>query len=308
MPSSRVDWPDHLDVDGHQVMVRWCLGGLVGYRPKSEDETDTVICGVSDKGAVDRFLDTGLDKAGSVLDQVFDKTMESLFNKKVNALTLHDGVKYLARNAGHFIEKFLERRHSLKTEILLQIVGPDTVGLVGEALSDEQLTDALAGLLEDEFGAAAEAKMRGIALSIKSQLFAATKKRVKAGLRATLQDTLAALCAAAAVGAAVSMAQLMAKFGEQFGKLLGEALDAVVKDLVVTAAKVIIEALAIALAVVLVAVAVALFIFLLPEIIALIAVAVEGLAIALGGLTAEAAALAAAAPALLAQLLPEFAT
>ncbi len=307
MPPSRADWPDHLMVDGHEVMVRWCLPGLIGYRPKSDDEADTILCGVSDKGLIDRFLNTGLDKAGSMLDQGFDKSMEAIFSKKINALTLADGVKYLAKHAGGFIQNFLSREHSLKTEIALSIFGDD-VAMVGELLSDEQMASAMAEALEDEFGAAAEAKMRQIAVGLKTQLFAAAKKRVKDGLRHTLEESMAALCTAAAVGVAVSMAQLMAKFAEQFGKLLGDALEAVVKDLVVAAAKAIITAIAVAVAVILVAVAVALFIFLLPELIALIAVALEGLSVALAGLAAEAAALGAEVPGLLARIIPALAT
>jgi hypothetical protein len=266
MPPTRIAWPTSLDTSrGQKIAVGWCLPGLVGYRPLSAEEAETIVCGTTDKGTIDKFLNSALDKAEGIVDQFIDKSMDPAITTKLEAVTLRDGL----RSVAPFIPGFL------------------FPGI--EYMPEELRAEYIENFIENVLGLDANAYLRRLAIHIKTELLSAARQRIKDALRKYLQETLTALCAAAAVGATVSIAQLLKKLGQDFGKMFADAVAAIVKGWVDEVAKEFAKAVVYIL---IAALAVALIVVLLPEILAALAVAAEVVVAGIVALGAAAAVLA----------------
>ena len=274
MRPSRIAWPGQLTTSsGQKIAVGWCLPGLVGYRPLSAEEAETILCGVSDQKAIDKFLNAALDGAQATVDRFIDSSVDRLLTQGIQSLSIRGGLTMLARYARGALRDFLDSQ-----------LGAGGGALV-ELLPDDELVDVAARWVQEQVGAQAEALLRSLVMQAKNKLLAEVRRYIKNQLRSYLQESFAALCAAAAVGVTVSVAQLLKRFAQDLGKVFANALVAVVKEWAIALAKEVAKAVLLAL---LIAVAIVVIILLLPEILAALAAAGEiilaagGAALALG--------------------------
>jgi Domain of unknown function (DUF4157) len=274
MLPERMIWPNSLSTEaGRKIAVGWCGPGLVGYRPLSAEESETIICGVSDQKQIDRFLNFALDRAQSMVDSYIDRSVDAMLTREIQTLTIHDGLVLLAKHARGALQDLLNKE-----------VGPG-VGELVDVLPGDELVGRAAMWIEDQVGQQAETMLRNLVLQVKTKLLTEVRRHLKDRLRTYLQESLAAVCAAAAVGASVSVAQLLKKLAQDLGKMFGESVVEVAKAWAIAVAKELAKALLIAVLVVIAVVAVIVF---LPEILAAIAAAGEfflaaGAAIAAAG-------------------------
>jgi hypothetical protein len=290
MPASRVTWPGQLTTSGGlKIAVGWCLPGLVGYRPLSAEEAETIVCGVSDQKAIDKFLNVALDGAQATVDRFIDSSVDQLLTRRIQTLTIREGLAVLARYGRDLLQTVLSSQLGPGGELLVgTLIGPggallvDTLIGPGGALLVDQLGDELidgaALLIQQQLGPQVEALLRAAVLQVKSKLLTEVRRYLKDRLRTYLQDALNAVCAAAAVGATVSIAQVLRRFSQDLGKRFGEAVVEVALAWAADLAKELAKDVAYAL---LIAVAVVAVIFFLPEILAVLA-AVGEFAIAAG--------------------------
>lgn len=278
MEPDRLAFPPQLTTStGRRIAAGWCLPGVIGYRPLTPEEAETILCGVSDQGAVNAFLDSALDGAGRLVDQYVDTVGEAI-TKRINGFTLKEGIVVLSRYAESGLKKFVAAIGPPGTEELMDLV------------PDVELTGWAADFIADQIGGPAlEMMLRSLATLIKERLIADVRAWLKRQIRSYLQEAFAAACAAAAVGATVSVAALLKRFGEDLAKRFLEGVVTVGRGLAIAMAKQLAKSMVVAL---LLAIALALLIVFLPEILAGLS-AVAGYAIAAG------AAAAAAAPQLL---------
>jgi len=272
MPTARVVWPGQLTTSsGQRIAVGWCLPGLVGYRPLSAEEAETIVCGVSDQKAIDKFLNVALDGAQALLDRFIDSSLDQLLTRRIQTLTIREGLAMLGRYGRDLLWELLKSIGLEGEQVLDVLLGPAGTLLAGASGSDA-LIDGVALLLEQIIGPQTEALLRAVALQAKSRLLADVRRYLKDRLRTYLQESLNAVCAAAAVGATVSVAQLLRQFSRDLGKRFGEAVVEVALAWAADLAKEFAKALAYVL---LIAVAVVAVIFFLPAILAALAAAGE---------------------------------
>jgi hypothetical protein len=278
MEPGRLTFPPQLTTStGQRIAAGWCLPGLIGYRPLTREETETILCGLSDQGAINTFLDSALDGAQRLVDQYIDAVGNAMA-RRINRFTLKEGVVVLSRYSASGLKK-----------IIATFGGPG-MDEVMDLLPDVELTDWAADFIADEIGGSrVEALLRSLATQIKDRLLADVRARLKQQIRTYLQESLAAACAAAAAGATVSVAALLRRFGEDLAKRFIDSVIEVGRAWAAAMAKEFAKSLIIAL---LVAVAVALLIFFLPEILV-------GLSMVAGFVVASAGALIAAGPRLI---------
>ncbi len=285
MPPSRMTWPSSLSTSaGRKITVGWCAPGLVGYRPLSAEESETVICGVSDQKQIDMFLNFALDRAQSMVDRYIDKSVDALLTRKIQTMTIRDGLVLLARHARGALHDLLNKQF-----------GPGAGELV-DVLPGDELVSKAAKWIEDQVGRQAETLLRSLILQVKTKLLTEVRRNIKDRLRTYLQESLAAVCAAAVVGATVSVAQLLKKLAQDLGKMFGESVIEVAEAWAIAAAKELAKDLLIAL---LVAVAVVAIIIFLPEILAALAALGEFLVAAGAAVVAAGGAVMALGPNLL---------
>jgi len=269
MTPNRYTPPGQVSVGQQKVEVSWCLPGVLGYRALTREEAETILCTVSDKGAIDKFLNVALDGAEATVDRFID-SLDRLLTQRIQALGIRKGLMMLAQSGRSALRAFLESQLS------------EGAGALVDVLPDDELIDVAARWVEEEVGAQAEATLRSIVLQAKTKLFAEVRMRIKDQLRTYLQETFAAVCAAAAVGVTVSVAQLLKRFSQDLGKRFADTVVAVVKEWADAVVKELVKALVIAL---LVAVAIVAVIVFLPEIVAALA-AVAEFAVAAGAAAA----------------------
>ena len=265
MVPTRYQPPASLAVGSRQVRFAWCLPGVIAYSALTADESETIVCGVSDQKAIDKFLNFALDSAQREVDRAVDD-LGSRSTRRLQTLTIRQGLTVLARHARGTLVKLVSEMNPL-------------LGEAAELASANTLANMVADFVEEMGGKALEGQLRQILLQVTNSLLADVRKYLKDRLRAYLQETLNAICAAAAVGATVSVAQLVRRLAQRMGEL---TVDAIV-DVVTAWAEEMLKTLAKGLLIaVLVAVAIVVIVALLPEITA-------GLA-AVGGVLAGAAA------------------
>jgi hypothetical protein len=273
MKSTRLAFPPQLTTStGQRIAAGWCLPGVIGYRPLTREEAETILCGVSDRGMVSAFLDSAMDGAERLVDQYVDEVGKAIA-QRVNGFTLREGIVVLSRYAESGLKK-----------IAAALGGPGTEALM-DLIPNMELTEGAADFVADNIGGPAlEQMLRLLATQIKDRLLAEVRAQLKRQIRSYLQEAFAAACAAAAVGATVSAAALLKRFGEDLAKRFLEGVVAVSHAWAATLAKELAKSLVVTL---LVAIAVALLIFFLPEILAGLS-AVAGFAIAAAGAVAAA--------------------
>lgn len=274
MEPDRLTFPPQLTTStGQRIAAGWCLPGLIGYRPLTREEAETILCGVSDQGMVNAFLDSALDGAERLVDQYVDMIGETIA-RRVNGFTLREGIVVLSRYAQSGLKKIVGALGGPGTEELMDLV------------PDAELTDWAADFIADQIGGPQlEQMLRSLAIAIKNRLIADVRAWLKKQIRSYLQESFAAACAAAAVGASVSVAALLRRFAEDLAKRFVQGVVTVGHAWAAALAKELAKSLVVAL---LVAIAVALLIFFLPEILAGLS-AVAGFAVAAAGAAVAAA-------------------
>lgn len=275
MPDSRVAWPSSLETDsGQRIAVGWCLPGVVGYRPLSSDEADTVVCGVSDNKAIDKLLNKALDRGQVMVDEFIDTAVDKQITGTIQTLSIRSGLHMLSKYARGALVEYAEKQ-----------IGAGTGAVVVGLLPDEAVVDSTALWLQRQVGAELESLLRQLVLRAKSELLSRARKYIKDRLRMYLQESFAAVCATVMVGATVSLAALLRQLAKDLAKLFGEAVVEVAKEWAIALAKELVKTVVIAL---MVAVAVVAIIVFLPEILAALAAAAElvGAVLAVGGTAA----------------------
>jgi hypothetical protein len=254
----------------------------VGYRPLTPEETETIICGVSDHGAVDTFLDHAMVPAERMIGEYVDQASHAAA-RRIRRFTLREGIQILSSYSLEGLKK------------LVVALGPPGTEELMELVPEVELTDWAADFIADQIGGEQlEAMLRSLATAIKDKLFADVRTWIKNRIRGYLQEALNAACAAATVGAAVSIAALLRRFGQDLAQHFVDGVLDVARAWAVQMAREMAKSLIFAL---LLVVAVALLIFFLPEILAGVAAVTEA---SIGAVAVGAGAVAAAGPGLLA--------
>jgi len=292
MLPDRLTFPAQLTTSrGDRIRAGWCLPGLIGYRPLTPEETETIICGVSDHGAVDTFLDHAMVPAERMLDEYVDQASRAAA-RRIRRFTLREGIQILSSYSVEGLKK------------LVVAVGPPGTEELMDLVPEVELTDWAADFIADQIGGEQlEAMLRSLATAIKDQLFADVRAWIKNRIRAYLQEALNAACTAATVGAAVSIAALLRRFGQDLARHFVDGVLDVARAWAVQMGRELAKVLVVAL---LLVVAVALLIFFLPEILAGVAAVAEA---SIGAVAVGAGAVAAAGPrltALIDQLVQAF--
>jgi Domain of unknown function (DUF4157) len=281
MQTSRVTWPSSLTTaGGRKIAVGWCLPGLVGYRPLSAEEAETILCGVSDQKAIDKFLNVALDGALGAVDRFIDSSVDQLLTRRIQTMSIREGLALLGRYGRDLLQDFLTSQLGPGGEAVLETTirgvigapGMELVEALAGGLTSDQLIDGAALLIEQQIGPQFEALLRAAALQLKTRLLTDVRRYLKDRLRTYVQESLAAVCAAAAVGATISVAQVLKRFTQDLGKRFGEAIVEVALALAAELAREVAKGIAYA---VLIAIAIVAVIFFLPEILAALAVVGE---------------------------------
>ena len=283
MDPERLTFPGQLTTSrGDRIRAGWCLPGLIGYRPLAPEETETIICGVSDRGSVDTFLDHAMAPAERMLDEYIDHASRAAAGR-IRRFTLREGIQVLSSYSVEGLKK------------LVVAIGPVGTKTVMEHVPEVELTDWAADFIADRLGGEqVQVMLRSLAATVMHKLFADVRAWLKNRLRAYLRGALDAACAAAPVGAAVSIAALLRRFGQDLAQHFVDGVRDIARAWAVRMAKEMAKAVVVAL---LVVVAVALLIFFLPEILAGIAVVAEA---SIGAVAIGVGAVSAAGPRLLA--------
>ncbi len=104
--------PANFEIAGQNVSAGWCEPGVIVYKPIAKKDEETFVCGsISDKGAVDRFLDKVMDPAQAAVDRFLDQTVSPIIDKAIE-----DKLKEQNLEFGMVIVRRLIS--SLKTRIL----------------------------------------------------------------------------------------------------------------------------------------------------------------------------------------------
>ena len=271
MTPNRYTPPSQVSVGQQKIEVSWCLPGLLGYRALTPEEAETILCGVSDQKAIDKFLNVALNGAQALLDRFIDSSLDQQLTRLIQTLTLREGLAMLGRYGRDLLWDLLKSVGLEGEQVLDVLLGPAGTLLAGTSGSDA-LIDGAALLLEQILGPQAEALLRAVVFQAKSRLLADIRKYLKDRLRTYLQESLNAVCAAAAVGVTVSVAQLLRQFSRDLGKRFSDAVVDVALAWAAELAKEFAKDLGYAL---LIAIAVVALIFFLPAILAALAAAGE---------------------------------
>jgi hypothetical protein len=86
MPTSRFT-PSQLQTHtGTPVNVAWCEPGVIVYKAAKKTQEETFLCNaISDKGAVDRFLDRVTGQAETAVDRYISQTITPVINQAIEA-------------------------------------------------------------------------------------------------------------------------------------------------------------------------------------------------------------------------------
>jgi hypothetical protein len=87
MPTNRFIPPRDLATATTPVVVGWCEPGVIVYKAISKDRDETFLCSsISDKGAVDQFLEKAIGQAEASVDRYIDQAVNSVLEKVAEAL------------------------------------------------------------------------------------------------------------------------------------------------------------------------------------------------------------------------------
>lgn len=84
MPTSRFTPSQLQTASGTPVNVGWCEPGVIVYKAVKNSDQETFLCGaISDKGAVDRFLDRVTVPAEAAVDRYLDQTITPIIDRAI---------------------------------------------------------------------------------------------------------------------------------------------------------------------------------------------------------------------------------
>lgn len=251
MPTSRYAPTSPVKVEGSDVSVMWCEPGLLAY--KAIKHSEVFACSsLSDKGAVDKFIESVLSEAQGTVDKYIDGVLDPMMTAAINRLTIRQAIDQLYRFSRGALREYIAKRAGGGK------AGEAVAESVLAGLPDEAQVDKIAQLIQQEVGPRAEQELKKLVGALKATVLNTVRKRMQENLRTFIQESLTALCAtAASISAALLLRKLLQDMKRFFTEQLGEA----VKDLVAAFE----EALKSALKPVLVVAAIAAFILLLPE-------------------------------------------
>jgi len=115
MPTSRFT-PSQLQThSGTPVNVGWCEPGVIVYKAVKKSDEETFLCGaISDKGAVDRFLDRVIGQAETAVDRYIHQTITPIIDK-----ALQDSLKGACLNVPQdLIEKLISQIETKALDML----------------------------------------------------------------------------------------------------------------------------------------------------------------------------------------------
>lgn len=261
MPMSRLPLAPTRTIKDRQVALAWCRDGVIMFKSVNEEAQDVLLCGVSDQGRIDAFLNRAMDPAQAAVERYIQQEIEAPVIRKLGSLSLRD----------------ILRRALASPQVRRVLPLGNVPG------GDEVLVQLLVEKLEPF-----EGEIRMVVDSFVHRVITELRKRVQMQIRNLLQDSMAALCVKATQ---MTLAELQKEFEKRMRQLTIQLVPVVIEavateiisELLVEAAK----ALAAAVAIVIAAIV-------LWEVAAALA-AIEGIGALLAGLGAAIARLLAAA-------------
>lgn len=189
-------------IGGRAVSLAWCRDGVMTFKSMGNRDQDVFVCGASDQGRIDAFLDRALDPAQAAVDRFINTEIEARVAQQLQGMTLR----------------------SLIQRVLAQPQVRDLVPL-GSLVGEGTLLDTLVSQLQPF-----EAQIRALALSFLHRVVAELRQRLQAQIRTMLAQTLTALCATAAE---LTMRELVDAFAKRM-RALGLSLLPATVELVAT--------------------------------------------------------------------------
>jgi len=260
-------------IGGAAVSLAWCRDGVLSFKAIGDRDQDVFVCGVSDQGRIDAFLDRGFDPAQAAGERFISREIEARAAQAMEGMSLRDMLR----------------------RVLTSPQVRRLVPLSDLPVGQEQLLDLLVQQLQPF-----EARIRALAQSFLHRVITELRQRVQAQIRNLLQETMVALCAKTAE---LTLRELLDAFDKRMRQftlqLVPVVVEAVAAQMISELLSAIGEALVEALKYVVAAVVIVIVAILLWEVVAAIAAA-EGIGAAL-------ASLGAAIARMLAQLIPALA-
>ncbi len=167
MRSSRFPPESPQRIAGSAVSLAWCRDGVMSFKAIGDQDRDVFVCGVSDQGRIDAFLDRLMDPAQAEVERFISNQIEARASAAINRVTLRQAIQMLLRSP--------EARRLV----------PGAVNLAGDQAMMLALETALQPI---------EAQIRAIARSFLRRLVAELRRRIQAQVRALLQQSITALC------------------------------------------------------------------------------------------------------------------
>lgn len=159
MPTMR--WPQLPlrlnDPRGNHLLVDWCGPGVVGYLGVRQNDPNTFICAMNERGSIDRFIDSILDRARTEVDA----RVNAMISRQINTL-LSYSIRELLRAIGG--------------DSLAQALPPD--------FENSPLYDRIFQMIREQI------------LALKIELINRVQAEINRTLRQTLENIMNTLCAA----------------------------------------------------------------------------------------------------------------
>jgi hypothetical protein len=225
-PSSWNALPGTIVVGDVDLLYNWCGQGVIGYLGVRRDDLATLLCGVSDQGRIDRFVDGLMNRAREQVESVINTVINERLSRLIAQLSLR--------------------------ELLTMVVGHEAAGRFVDPL-----TDPMQRQLELEVRAALH--------RLKDELVRRVKEQLRRQLRTLIAEIMATLCAGALVLSAAQVLEelrrrlrvlawetaavaVMAMVGEAVQALLGAIGDLILENWKALLALVVIAVCAVAIA------------------------------------------------------------
>jgi hypothetical protein len=244
MPMSRFTPQTPRRIGGIATSLAWCRDGVLSFKAIGDRDPEVFICGTTDQGRIDSFLDRGFDQAQAAVEDFINREVLGRAERAVSQASLRD-ILMMVLNHPEF-------RSRLPVDFL---------GTPGGAVIFEVLAQRLAPF---------EAYIKALALEFVHRVVAELRQKVQAQIRNLLQESLNALCIATAANTAILLRDLLDEFNRRIRQFVEAMIPVVIvavaqqimRQIMIEVAKAIGQALAIvATAVVAVLAAIALWEF-----------------------------------------------
>jgi hypothetical protein len=167
MPVNRFTPISPQRIGGTPVSISWCRDGVMTYKAIGDRDPEIFLCGVTDRGRIDAFLDRILDRAQARVDEFIRDEVEERATQMANH-SLRDAVRYILNR-------------------------PEVRQYVPPGLSDDAIVDLIVRELQP-FESFIRAKVHELIQNAIAQL----RRMLQAEIRNLLEISFNALCLTAA--------------------------------------------------------------------------------------------------------------